>query len=205
MIKQPLPRQHCQYLVYNGVYVQISTVTQLSTCSLTTGRACEWGYVKIVPMGRFIIGKWMCQMNSLVPGHSQILSRSCGEKSAEGLGSLLHHRLEILYHKQFTADSNFMTLNTYTRRLISVNPIPAHCHGNLQSAHSTAVTWYTWVNVAVITRNHTVKLNKLQVYNNHTLSILPPWWLLGNQIPHLLKPQGENDHTKTTYQILNVY
>ena len=165
MIKQPLPRQHCQYLVYNGVvYVQISTVTQLSTCSLTTGRACEWGYVKIVPMGRFIIGKWMCQMTSLVPGHSQILSRSCGEKSAEGLGSLLHHGLEILYHKQFTADSNFMTLNTYTRRLISVNHIPAHCHGNLQSAHSTAVTWYTWVNVAVITRNHTVKLNKPQVY-----------------------------------------
>ena len=67
-------------------------------------------------------------MTSLIPGHSQILSRSCGEKSAEGLGSLLYHGLEILYNKQFTADSNFMTFNTYTRRLILVKrstcPLP---------------------------------------------------------------------------------
>ena len=30
---------------------------------------------------------------ALSPGHSQILSHSCGEKLGEGLGSLLHHRL----------------------------------------------------------------------------------------------------------------
>ena len=30
------------------------------------------------------------------PGHSQILSRRHGEKLGEGLGSLLHHRLEMV-------------------------------------------------------------------------------------------------------------
>ena len=30
------------------------------------------------------------------PGHSQILSRSCGEKSGEGLGSKLHHGPEMV-------------------------------------------------------------------------------------------------------------
>ena len=30
------------------------------------------------------------------PGHSQILSHCCGEKSGEGLGSLLRHGLEMV-------------------------------------------------------------------------------------------------------------
>ena len=30
------------------------------------------------------------------PGHSQILSSSCGEKSGEGLGSKLRHKLEMV-------------------------------------------------------------------------------------------------------------
>ena len=33
---------------------------------------------------------------SLISGHPQILSRSCGEKSGEGLGSLLCHGLEMV-------------------------------------------------------------------------------------------------------------
>ena len=34
------------------------------------------------------------EVASLSPGHSQILSRSRGKKSGEGLGSLLRHRLK---------------------------------------------------------------------------------------------------------------
>ena len=33
---------------------------------------------------------------ALYPGHSQILSRSCGEKSGEGLGSKLRHGPEMV-------------------------------------------------------------------------------------------------------------
>ena len=38
---------------------------------------------------------WLCTP-SLFPGNSKILSRSRGEKSGEGLGSLLRHGLETV-------------------------------------------------------------------------------------------------------------
>ena len=39
---------------------------------------------------------YCCSWISLLPGHSQILSRSRGEKLGEGLGSKLRHRPEML-------------------------------------------------------------------------------------------------------------
>ena len=45
-------------------------------------------YIKVLLHGYFIVAS--------SSGHSQILSRSRGEKSGEGLGSLLHHGPEMV-------------------------------------------------------------------------------------------------------------
>ena len=36
------------------------------------------------------------ELLALFPGHSQILSRSCGENSGEGMGAILHHGPEMV-------------------------------------------------------------------------------------------------------------
>ena len=49
---------------------------------------------------KFHEGAWHCHKQDLLiawsPDHSQILSCSYGEKSGEGLGSLLCHELEMV-------------------------------------------------------------------------------------------------------------
>ena len=51
------------------------------------------------------------------PGHSQILYRSCGEKSGEGLGSKLRHGLEMVDSVSTLCGLGFVMMATCPRKL----------------------------------------------------------------------------------------
>ena len=65
--------------------------------STTTGGGGGGGNLGvIVPIGSLIMARLTPINVALSPGHSLILSRSRGEKSGEGLGSLLCHRPKMV-------------------------------------------------------------------------------------------------------------
>ena len=70
---------------------------QQSTCSMTKLRRYDGtSLFVVVPTAFLLVVNPVIEYNSLSPGHSQILSCSCGRKLGEGLGSLLRHGPEMV-------------------------------------------------------------------------------------------------------------
>ena len=55
---------------------------------------------------------------ALSPGHSQILSHSCGEKLGEGLGVKLRHGLEMVDSVSTNLEQNYVTDRKWWTQLV---------------------------------------------------------------------------------------